>query len=414
MPSRRRRAMARTSRGRRNPSWCSSDATTSRPGSGSTRPRVDGRDEVGVVCRLEGAMERSEIVLHGHRVSYRTAGQRPAAGPAPRDRRKLGDVGGRDPLAGREPHRHRPRSPRPRRVVQAARETTRSGPTRTPSATFSRRSASRAGRSSGTRSAAGSRCSSPTSSPSAASASCWCRAAASVASSTRCCARRRSRGPRWCCPGSAWPGGAASARAVHALGRLGLRASADLEETWRSFVSLEEPEARQAFLHTVRGIIDLGGQRVSASDRLYLAAELPTLIVWGEHDPLIPVRHAHEAHERIRGSRLEVFPGAGHFPYRDDPRALRARSCSTSSRRHDPCRSTRSACAAGCAPGRSRSPLAEPGRRPEACGGRPQALTPATPDLPREWVLSSRQPGGRSCQWTAGAGGPSTSVAAAA
>jgi pimeloyl-ACP methyl ester carboxylesterase len=108
-------------------------------------------------------------------------------------------------------------------------------------------------------------------------------------------------------------------RIVHALGGIGLRASADLEETWRSFVSLGEPEARRAFLHTVRGIIDLGGQRVSARDRLYLAAELPTLIVWGEQDPLIPVRHGIEAHETIPGSRLEVFRGAGHFPHRDDP-----------------------------------------------------------------------------------------------
>ena len=67
---------------------------------------------------------------------------------------------------------------------------------------------------------------------------------------------------------------------------------------WRNFSSLEESGARQAFVHTIRGLIDLGGQRVSAVDRLYLAAELPTLIVWGERDPLIPVRHAHEAHER--------------------------------------------------------------------------------------------------------------------
>lgn len=108
-------------------------------------------------------------------------------------------------------------------------------------------------------------------------------------------------------------------RVVHALGRIGLRASADLEETWRSFVSLAEPGARRAFLHTVRGIIDLGGQRVSARDRLYLTAGLPTLIVWGEQDPLIPVRHAQEAHEGIPGSRLEIFPQAGHFPHRDDP-----------------------------------------------------------------------------------------------
>jgi pimeloyl-ACP methyl ester carboxylesterase len=103
------------------------------------------------------------------------------------------------------------------------------------------------------------------------------------------------------------------------LGRLGLRAGTDLEEIWRNFTSLEDSGARHAFVHTVRGIMDLGGQRVSATDRLYLAAELPTLIIWGERDPLIPVRHAHLAHERIPGSRLEIFPDAGHFPYRDDP-----------------------------------------------------------------------------------------------
>jgi pimeloyl-ACP methyl ester carboxylesterase len=103
------------------------------------------------------------------------------------------------------------------------------------------------------------------------------------------------------------------------LERVGFRASPDLEEVWRNFSSLEEPGARQAFLQTVRGLIDLGGQRVSATDRLYLAAELPTLIVWGERDPLIPVHHAYAAHERIPGSRLEIFHGAGHLPYRDDP-----------------------------------------------------------------------------------------------
>jgi pimeloyl-ACP methyl ester carboxylesterase len=106
---------------------------------------------------------------------------------------------------------------------------------------------------------------------------------------------------------------------VHALRLLGVRASADLDETWRSFVSLEEPAARRAFIQTVRGVMDHRGQRVSANERLYLAKGLPTLIVWGEKDPLIPVRHAREAHERMAGSRLEIFPDAGHFPYRDDP-----------------------------------------------------------------------------------------------
>ena len=44
------------------------------------------------------------------------------------------------------------------------------------------------------------------------------------------------------------------------------------------------------------------------------------MIIWGEHDPLIPVAHAYSAHERIRDSRLEIFADAGHFPYRDNPR----------------------------------------------------------------------------------------------
>ncbi len=109
--------------------------------------------------------------------------------------------------------------------------------------------------------------------------------------------------------------------AARFLGRVaGLRAGPDLEEIWRGFVSLSDADARQAFIHTVRTIIDIRGQRASATDRLYLASELPTLIIWGEQDPLIPVAHAHAAHQSVRGSRLEIFPKAGHFPHRDDPR----------------------------------------------------------------------------------------------
>jgi pimeloyl-ACP methyl ester carboxylesterase len=44
----------------------------------------------------------------------------------------------------------------------------------------------------------------------------------------------------------------------------------------------------------------------------------PTLIQHGAADPLIPVAAAHDLHRRIRGARLEVFPGMGH----DLPRAL--------------------------------------------------------------------------------------------
>jgi pimeloyl-ACP methyl ester carboxylesterase len=66
-------------------------------------------------------------------------------------------------------------------------------------------------------------------------------------------------------------------------------------------------------------VISPPGQRVTANDRLYLAAETPTLIVWGERDPIIPVEHGLEAHVLLDNSRLEIFEGAGHFPQLDDP-----------------------------------------------------------------------------------------------
>jgi pimeloyl-ACP methyl ester carboxylesterase len=104
------------------------------------------------------------------------------------------------------------------------------------------------------------------------------------------------------------------------LGKLGMRAGPDLEEIWRGFSSLNDAGARAAFIHTLRGIVDPGGQRVNASDRLYLAQRVPTMLLWGERDPIIPVSHGRAAQKLIPGSRLETFPGAGHFPHRTDPR----------------------------------------------------------------------------------------------
>lgn len=104
-----------------------------------------------------------------------------------------------------------------------------------------------------------------------------------------------------------------------ALSAVGFKAGPDLAEMTRGYASLGDADARKAFLHTVRAVIDIGGQRVCAADRLYLAAILPTLIVWGERDRLIPVDHADEAHRLIPGSRLEVFEDSGHFPQLDDP-----------------------------------------------------------------------------------------------
>jgi len=111
----------------------------------------------------------------------------------------------------------------------------------------------------------------------------------------------------------------ATTASLRALGKLGIRPNADGIGIGEGFGSLGDVEARRAFLQTARSIIEPSGQRVSAADRLYLAAWLPTLIVWGERDRMIPVAHGRAAAAAMPDSRLEVFEEAGHFPFNDDP-----------------------------------------------------------------------------------------------
>jgi pimeloyl-ACP methyl ester carboxylesterase len=104
-----------------------------------------------------------------------------------------------------------------------------------------------------------------------------------------------------------------------ALGKIGLRTGPDITEMARGYASLSNAEGRSAFIHTCRAVIDPTGQRINASDRLYLASKMPSLIVWGRRDRIIPVEHARPAHDGMPGSRLEIFDDAGHFPHLDDP-----------------------------------------------------------------------------------------------
>src|SRR5215212_8404970 len=101
--------------------------------------------------------------------------------------------------------------------------------------------------------------------------------------------------------------------------RFGLHPGTDIAELARGHASLQDPEARAAFVHTLRTIVDPMGQRVNATDRLYLAEHIPFLLVWGKRDPIIPVQHGLSAHELVPSSRFELFEEAGHFPHLDEP-----------------------------------------------------------------------------------------------
>ena len=101
--------------------------------------------------------------------------------------------------------------------------------------------------------------------------------------------------------------------------RFGFKAGPDIAEAARGYASLADRDARTAFLHTLRAVIDLQGQRVSATDRLYLAERMPTLLIWGTDDPIIPIDHGRAARDAIPGAELVEIPGAGHWPQLDDP-----------------------------------------------------------------------------------------------
>jgi pimeloyl-ACP methyl ester carboxylesterase len=102
------------------------------------------------------------------------------------------------------------------------------------------------------------------------------------------------------------------------MGGLGL-GDDDLAYVIDKYARLLEPESRQSFLRTLRSVVDWRGQVVSMLDRCYLAEGVPTMLVWGSRDHVIPTSQAATAHKAMPGSRLEVFEGAGHFPHHSDP-----------------------------------------------------------------------------------------------
>lgn len=100
---------------------------------------------------------------------------------------------------------------------------------------------------------------------------------------------------------------------------LGLPGTADLPGALGVLRGKSDPAERDAFLHVLRGVLDWRGQVVGMLDRAYLAQGMPTCVVWGSRDTVLPVTHAQRAREAIPGARIEVIREAGHFPHEDTP-----------------------------------------------------------------------------------------------
>lgn len=72
---------------------------------------------------------------------------------------------------------------------------------------------------------------------------------------------------------------------------------------------LAVPELQDTFKKTVR-------QDVQADAAVI---DIPTLLVFADNDDAIPVADGRQYHSLIKGSRLQIIAGAGHFVHHDQP-----------------------------------------------------------------------------------------------
>jgi pimeloyl-ACP methyl ester carboxylesterase len=86
-----------------------------------------------------------------------------------------------------------------------------------------------------------------------------------------------------------------------------------VEETSRR---LNDPRAGQAWSSFQKNEVRWGGLRTDFSDRLRLLV-MPTLLVHGAHDRVVPIAWARRAQERIPDCELRVFSECGHLPPRE-------------------------------------------------------------------------------------------------
>ncbi len=97
--------------------------------------------------------------------------------------------------------------------------------------------------------------------------------------------------------------------------------SVDMDRRVELYTRLwSDPARSRASRETARQFLDEGGLAGLASRNHDTG--VPTLLISGEHDRLVGVKHIRELARTIRGSQLSIVAKAGHAPHEDDPESV--------------------------------------------------------------------------------------------
>jgi pimeloyl-ACP methyl ester carboxylesterase len=79
-----------------------------------------------------------------------------------------------------------------------------------------------------------------------------------------------------------------------------------------------DPATRRTVLRTYRAMRHVQRWSADAAPRLR-ALDRPALVLWGLHDPYLPVDLADRQREAFPGARSVTLPHSAHWPFADDP-----------------------------------------------------------------------------------------------
>ena len=77
---------------------------------------------------------------------------------------------------------------------------------------------------------------------------------------------------------------------------------------------MQLPNAKLAFMSTLLGL-----KNAELITTKLQTITVPTLIIWGSEDPVIPIKHADSFISSIQDCRFFKMDGCGHTPYVQEP-----------------------------------------------------------------------------------------------